>query len=204
MSTDIGVWIGAIGSLCMLSLLYGDNPFFKVAEHTFVGLGAGYHALLGFTNIQRMAWSPLVRGQGIVFAVPLLLGLLVYARYIPKQKNLVRIPTSMVIAVGAALGIRGAIHGEFTQQIAATMALKLNSLNNLIIVAGFLSVLAYFYFTKVSHPSLAGAQSLISKVGRGVMMISFGALFANSMTTFAVRLIGVFQFLFGQWIHLIT
>jgi hypothetical protein len=38
----IGVWILVLMTLSILSYLYGDNPFYKTAEHIFVGVSAGY------------------------------------------------------------------------------------------------------------------------------------------------------------------
>jgi hypothetical protein len=34
--------------LCIFSFLYGDNPFYKAAEHLFVGISAGYVAVMSF------------------------------------------------------------------------------------------------------------------------------------------------------------
>jgi len=38
----IGIWLGALLTLCIFSFLYKDNPFYKFAEHMFVGVSAGY------------------------------------------------------------------------------------------------------------------------------------------------------------------
>ena len=39
-SGDIGVWVAAVLTLCIFSFLYKDNPFYKFAEHLFVGVSA--------------------------------------------------------------------------------------------------------------------------------------------------------------------
>ena len=44
----IGVWLLVLMTLCILSYLYGDNPFYKIAEHIFVGVSAGYIAVYTF------------------------------------------------------------------------------------------------------------------------------------------------------------
>ena len=38
----LGIWIAAALTFCIFSFLYKDNPFYKFAEHLFVGLAAGY------------------------------------------------------------------------------------------------------------------------------------------------------------------
>jgi hypothetical protein len=59
-----------------------------------------------------MAWRPLMKGQGAIYLVPILLGLLVYARYIKSVNYLSRIPASIVVCMGAAIGLRGAIETD--------------------------------------------------------------------------------------------
>jgi hypothetical protein len=187
----------------MLSLLLGDNPFFSAAEHIYVGLGAGYYLVLGFQNIKNMAWGPLVRGEGIIYVVPLILGLLVYTRYFKSVSYLSRISASIVVCMGAAIGLRGSIVSDFAKQIESTISLPLNSFDNLVVVVGTAATLGYFYFTKLKSPGLAKVQKAVSVTGQSVMMVALGALFANSMFTFAARLIGRLQFLFGEWIHFV-
>ena len=42
LGTEVGVWCAAILTLCLYSFLYSDNPFYKFAEHLFVGVAQGY------------------------------------------------------------------------------------------------------------------------------------------------------------------
>ena len=53
-STEIvGSWLVVLLTLCIFSYLYDDNPFYKAAEHLFIGVSAGYWASLFFwTQIQ--------------------------------------------------------------------------------------------------------------------------------------------------------
>ena len=41
-SEIIGPWFIVFFTLCIFSFLYGDNPFYKISEHIFVGVSAGY------------------------------------------------------------------------------------------------------------------------------------------------------------------
>ncbi|MFC1550158.1 hypothetical protein ACFL46_02580 [Candidatus Neomarinimicrobiota bacterium] len=48
-----GAWIAVFLTLGIFSYLYRDNPFYKIAEHIFVGVSAGYWASVYFwTQIQ--------------------------------------------------------------------------------------------------------------------------------------------------------
>ena len=44
----IGVWFLVLMTLSILSYLYGDNPFYKAAEHLYIGLSAGYALVMAF------------------------------------------------------------------------------------------------------------------------------------------------------------
>lgn len=44
----IGIWLAAFFTLAMLSFLYKDNPFYKIAEHAFVGISAAYWMTVAF------------------------------------------------------------------------------------------------------------------------------------------------------------
>ena len=43
-----GAWVVAFFTLCIFSYLYDDNPFYKAAEHIFIGVSAGYWVVVAF------------------------------------------------------------------------------------------------------------------------------------------------------------
>ena len=51
-SAILGAWIAAFLTLGIFSYLYRDNPFYKIAEHVFVGVSAAYVAAISF-------WTPI-------------------------------------------------------------------------------------------------------------------------------------------------
>ena len=44
----MGAWLVVLLTLCIFSFLYKDNPFYKAAEHLYVGISAGFLASLAF------------------------------------------------------------------------------------------------------------------------------------------------------------
>ena len=44
----ISAWLYVFMTLCIFSFLYKDNPFYKAAEHLYVGISAGYVAVISF------------------------------------------------------------------------------------------------------------------------------------------------------------
>ena len=39
----LGIWISAFLTLCIFSFLFKDNPFYRFAEHVFIGVSAGFY-----------------------------------------------------------------------------------------------------------------------------------------------------------------
>ena len=54
-----GVWCIVLLTLSIFSYLYGDNPFYKAAEHIFVGVSAGYIFTITFLgyNMAEFIWK---------------------------------------------------------------------------------------------------------------------------------------------------
>lgn len=180
------------------SFLYKENPFYRFVEHAFIGLGSGYALVAGYTNIINKAWTPLSKGR-IEFLIPIGLGLMLFGRFTKGLAWTARIPLAFVVGMGSAIALRGSVQAEFVEQIKAAMT-PINSLDNLLILLGTLGVLAFFLFTvKQDTPVMQSA----SYVGRVTMMLCFGAIFASGIMLRISLFIGVLQFLFGTWIHII-
>ncbi|NQU67505.1 MAG: hypothetical protein HQ510_06145 [Candidatus Marinimicrobia bacterium] len=63
----IGAWFSVFLTLGIISYLYDDNPFYKAAEHIFVGVSAGYWVSLFFwtqvqPNLFGRLWPRLTEG----------------------------------------------------------------------------------------------------------------------------------------------
>ena len=68
----IGIWIGVFLTLSIFSYLYDDNPFYKAAEHLFIGVSAGYVAVLSFwqqiqPNLFGRLWPKVTEGETLSF-----------------------------------------------------------------------------------------------------------------------------------------
>lgn len=47
----VGLWLAALLTLSILSFLYRDNPLYRIAEHAYVGISAGYVMVLMFWQV---------------------------------------------------------------------------------------------------------------------------------------------------------
>lgn len=204
----LGTWVAALLTLCLMSFLYKDNRFFRFAEALFAGVSLGYY--IGITLDQTLRPNlvePLVK-DGLVpsnfhllFAG--LLGLNLYARYIPKIAWFAR--SSLAVYVGYYVGINMVqkLQGEVLPQSAATMVNLaggggggLAAFNSILVFVGVLSVLIYFFFS-VAH---TGAVGRVSRLGIWFLMLGFGAAFGYTVMGRVSLLIGRFNFLVITWI----
>ncbi len=192
------IWISAIATLAMISLLFKENPYYRFFEHLFMGVGTGHAIVIGLTNLRNLAIIPLFQLAQYVLLIPLLLGIALYARYFKKIAWVSTIPIAILMGIGAGLGIKGAVESQFLDQITATF-LPMNSINNVLFAVGTLSTIWYFFFT-YKQPK---AIRWIPSVGRWTMMITLGASFGNAAMGRLSLLIGRFQFLLGDWLQII-
>ena len=219
---DAGIWVGAALSLCIFSFLYKDNPFYKLAEHLFVGVSAGYFIALRFwTVIVPNLWDPLSRsfaGQGVnaartgMFAaelgdyrgwlvIPGLLGVLLFSRFFARVSWLSRWSLAVIIGVYAGIKTTGFAQGDFVAQVQSSLVplwtgQVASSLNALIFTVGLITSLLFFFYSR-EHKGALGAAS---RLGIFFLMVSFGAGYGYTVMSRVSLLIGRFQFLLHDWL----
>src|SRR2546427_8330412 len=207
-SPDIGVWISALLTLGIFSFLYKDNPAYKLCEHLFVGVSAGYYVVLNYFSVVRPnLLDPLVQGDGhggrdFFLLVPLVLGILLFSRFFPKGDWLSRWSIALSLGVYPALRITGFGQGDFVEQIHGTM-LPLwvagnpgATIGNWILVVGLLTTLIFFFFSKEHKGALGGT----ARVGVYFLMVSFGASYGYTVMARISLLIGRVMFLLHDWL----
>lgn len=222
----VGLWLAAFFTLAIFSFLFGDNPFYKVAEAVLVGVSAAYWMVIGFwdvivPNLVGKIWPAVVQAWAMPglsgaeaepspsYVVALVLGVMLLWRLAPKGGWIARWPLAFIIGTTAGLRLIAFLHGDFLVQIRNTI-LPLTvisggvfdpwaSLQNLMIVGSVLCCLVYFFFS-FEHKGLVGGTA---KVGIWILMITFGAAFGYTVmgriALLAIRL----EFLLDDWLWLI-
>jgi len=202
-SVTIGTWVGAILTFCVLSLLYKENPAFRLVEHIIVGLGAGYFVVWGMKNVDDIALTAIQKRGEYAYFVPVLLGVLFYFRISKKYSWMSRWSIAVIVGTATGLFMRGTVAVELLDQIVATgksiiAADPMTSFNNLLIAALAIFTVTYFIYTKEQKGSLG----VTAKLGRYAMMASFGAIFGGMVVSRMATMIGVIQFLLFDWLGL--
>jgi len=217
----IGTWIAAGLTLIMFSFIYKDNPLFRLGEHVYLGISAGYlMSLYFFNNMKPQFIYPLLpfldpkfgTPEGTVMnlwvIVPGILGIFILLRLVPGMGWLSR--TTFAFYIGGFTGISlskvfsGLLLPQFYATIDAIPYRVTNGpefillLNSLVLFVGALTVLVYFFFS-VEHRGFVGG---VSRVGVYTLMIAFGATFGYTIMARVSLLIGRMQFLMFDWLHL--
>jgi hypothetical protein len=219
---DFGVWIAALLTLFIFSFLYRDNPFYKFAEHLFVGVSAGYYIVLNFwTVIVPNLLDPLSRSfgglgvnatrQGMFAAelgdyrgyliIPGVLGVLLFTRLLGKIGWMSRWSLAMIIGVYAGIKTTGFAQGDFVAQVQASLVPiwtgePMSSLNHIVLIIGLLTSLLFFFYSR-EH---TGALGVASRIGVAFLMVGFGAGYGYTVMSRISLLIGRFQFLLRDWL----
>ncbi len=232
------VTAGGFLTLMIFSFLYRDNPFYKFAEHLYVGVSAAYWMCVGFwSNIVQQAiphlspWLSDALDQPYLgyrwdYWIPIAFGLLLLTRLLPDSLKigwLSKWTLAFIVASTAGLLMTANLKANFISQIASTMNLPLlpdwtgfgaffsnfdlsyggqfvKMLSNWVIVAGVISGLVYFYFSK-EHTGWFGR---FSRLGIWVLMVTFGASFGYTVMGRVSLLVGRLTFLFRDWAGIIS
>ena len=197
----IGIWFSVLLTLSIFSYLYGDNPFYKAAEHIFVGVSAGYiFAIMFWDTVWPNLFGRLMPGFvdagfdfDATYLIPLVLGVFMLCRLSPKLSRLSRISIAYIVGMAAGMKIYVFLNSDIIGQIQGT-TINLNAniwsiFNQVIIIVGVISGLIYFFFSK-EHK---GSIGKISKIGIFFLMIKFGAAFGFTVMGRLALLIGRFE-----------
>jgi hypothetical protein len=201
----IQIWLAALFTIWIYSIAFRDNPFFKFAEHTFVGAAAGHSLVYGVDNILRYGWNPLTAGN-MMYAVAFILGIILFMRYHKTYFWVSRIPMAVLVGIGIGLTLRTTVTSEFIAQIISTAQMKVLGLDawtafsNLLFIIITLATVYFFVFT---FPKVHGGNlSIISKIARYGMMAAFGYSFANTVLSRFNMIYGRIDFLMNTWLVL--
>lgn len=205
-ATVVQIWMAAIFTIVIYSIVFRDNVIFKFAEYTFVGAAAGHGLVYGVDNIIRYGWNPLIGGS-YLYIVVFILGILLFTRYHKSLFWLSRYPLAVMVGLGIGLSMRSVITTQFIAQIKSTAALKvlgakdaLTGFNNLLFIVIVLSVIYFFIFT---FPEVQkGGLGVIPKFARYAMMAAFGYSFSNTVLSRYNMIFGRINFVMTEWLPL--
>ncbi len=118
----LGHWCAIFLTFCILSFLYKDNPFYKLAEHLFIGVSIGYVITQQYYNVLRPKLVERIGNADHWYwnwdLIPLVLVALMFVKAASKRWSWVgRYPLAFVVAFYAGLQINGVAQADLGRQI---------------------------------------------------------------------------------------
>ena len=207
MADLIGALLGFVLTLFVFSYAWGDTPLFRFAVHIFIGVAAGYAVILTLYNVILphliFPFFSDNRREIILAGIYLIPAALVLTKMSPRLSKLGSPAMAILVGVGAATAVGGAVMGTLFPQVSASITLfdHQNFLDAIFILAGTLTTLIYFQFTTPKivdkpTPRQQGIQ-IIGWIGQAFIAVTFGALFAGVYLAALSALIERFSFLWS-------
>jgi hypothetical protein len=219
MSIDLlSAGLGLIFTLMVFSYLLGDNPLFRVAVYIFIGVSSGYAAtVVCYQVLAPKLLDPLKTGnpaQLLLALIPLFLSISLLAKLAPRISWIGNFAVAVLVGVGAAAALGGAVLGTLIPQARAAMEafdfhsalttseLFFGLLNGIVMLAGTVFTLGYFHFgaERAADGTLRRNRifELIASVGRIFIAVTLGVLFAgvymSALTAMIERLSFIINF----------
>jgi hypothetical protein len=210
----IGVVLSFFFTVLVLLYAFGDNAFFRLSIHIFIGVAAGYAGAVALRDVLIPHLSNLNTTQFIVAAVIIAL---LAMKLSPKTAFLGNPASGLLVGVGAAISIGGAIQGTLIPQVAGAAnfytpellreSFQVGDLATVIrlvfegsvVLLGTITTLVYFHFSAKHVPNQIPQQPpairVIGWIGQAFIAITFGVLFAGIYSATLVSLIERFYFI---------
>ncbi len=200
------IWVSVFFTLAIYSFLYGENPWYRFAEHAYAGISVGYAVAFNLDYLRDQwfdRWSLQGGGMMAIYVVCILIGLLWYARFIKKYFHFYRWTLAIIVGTGIGMALRTVIFTQFLNQIIAQAKIPLfvagnmnSTISNILMAIMTPSVLLYFWFT--GGAAEGGAMDYVRKIARYTMMAGFGSAYGYTVLTRYSLFIGRAQFLLGN------
>lgn len=230
-ATDISIIVAGIATLAIFSFIIKENWFYRIFEHLFVGLAAGWGIVVTVKNfLWPVILSPML-GFDIVqypdgtsseqynpyyylYLLPMAFGLLYYTAYSRKYSWLSKLVIGVSLGASAGLAFQGFFNQMLPQLESSFKPLivfsdqAVKTFSSIDWFASFSNLLFVFTLLSVMYYFFFTIRSpkglsKISVSGRYLMMICFGAYFGSTVMARMALLVERLQFLLGPWFNTI-
>lgn len=206
----LGLFLGGLMTLGILSILYKENPIYRFCEHVFVGAAAAHGLVTTYANTIKPGIQVNMMQKGQWWEIiAIAIGLLIYFQPFKKYTWISRIPMALWLGynAGYALTIRTAmpLFSNITSSFKDMWVVSkgsfnlLTTFNNIVFVVALLLTMIYFFFSV----QLKGPLHRVSGAARVFMMIAFGYSFGSTVMSRVSLFLGRLEFLFVDWLHLL-
>jgi len=204
------LFFGVFVTVFIYSFLWKENPLSRAVEHLFVGWAAVYTlATMYDAALSQAIWgAERIEGGNYIWIIPILISFMYFFFFSKKYFYLYRYPVSIVVGIMAGMMICGMIQSNILAQIQSTArdlplvgagvwdyvggSTFIQGVNSLIFVVASITALTFFFFTW-EHKGVLGIST---KIGRYVLMATFGAAYGSTVMARISLFIGRLRFLY--------
>lgn len=209
-------------TLMVFSYLLGDVPLvgnlYRVAVYIFIGMTAAFTLIVSYEGLilpylqdiqdPSTSWTTLGNRADIyIFFAALIFGLLLLLKPVKSLTWLTNSVFAVVIVVGAAVGVVGALTGTLFPLLRASVAIPQDLtadfgalLDTLLIFVGTMTGLYYFHYQVRSSADGGAEQSMVGRgfrhIGKAFLVTALGAIYASTVLTCLTILTERMGFLF--------
>lgn len=206
----IGMLVSFVLTFMVLMYIFEDNQLFRLAIYIFIGAAAGYAGAVAIKDVLLPRLFGLEYSQMLLVILWIVLLLM---KISPKTAKIGNPAAGLLVGVGAAIAVGGAIQGTLWPQITSSGNIFSPTLmrttgiggafgymiQGVIVLIGTIASLAYFHFGAKPAPNQIPSRNklieMISKVGEGFIAITFGVIFAGIYSAALTALIERLYFL---------
>lgn len=224
----IKLTVGLVATLGLYSILYRENRFYRLTEHIFVGLAAGWSLVALWTvTLKNMWWDKMMGVQATdtsavvpgywAYVLLLPIGLMGYFVFNRKHGWMSRIPIGIIL--GLVVGQEaGAWLKRDLPQIEAAMKPVVPNMDQGFFVPSdpvantvyptqalgnivfLVTMLTVLSYFLFSFDFKSKFMQKTTLTGRWLLMIGFGAIFGNTVMTRFTLLIDRMYFVWIEWL----
>ncbi len=186
-------WVGFVLTLLIFSYLLADNFLYRLAVYVFVGVAAGFTAVVAVEGVllpwlEGTVFSAQASTGGIVLGVvPLIVGFLLLLKASPRLAPLGNLALAVLIGIGTAVALVGAVSGTLLPLVGSTGGAVTASVDGLVIILGTITTLLYFQYLAVRRPDGEISRPLALRaagtIGQVFLIIAFASLYAGAILT---------------------
>ncbi|MEN6520962.1 MAG: hypothetical protein ABFD46_07415 [Armatimonadota bacterium] len=196
----ISTALGVICTLAIFSILYKENPYYRLFEHIFIGLACGQGVYMTWTDMLKPKWWDVMFVQGQWWwALALPAGLMFYFVFSKKNAWISKLMFGFLMGLGAGMAFQDfanttipQVRGSFKPVIPAPGIPTTEAINNFVFVFILITIMSYFFFS-IDHKTKTMRGS--AKLGRWFLMFAFGAMFGSTVMARMALFIGRLDYL---------
>jgi hypothetical protein len=221
-----GMILAALLTIMVLSYIIADNVLFRIAVYVFIGVASGYAGAIAWHNVIRPAlidpiladgFSVLFGSEAIsTYLIPLLLSAILLLKLSKRTARFGSLSVAILVGVGAAVVVGGAITGTlipqsratanalapevaFPQQGEDTFVWLERVIGVVVLILATITTLIYFRFSAQRERSGRTRRSrfnaILAYIGRTFIALTFGVMYAGALMATVLVLAQRFVFL---------